>query len=148
MIDELDRKIISLIINDARTPFLEVARECGVSGAAIHQRIQKLTSLGVILGTQFNVDPEKIGLSTCAYLGMSLEHPEKMERTMEKLQSVREIVECHHTSGSYDLLLKVYAESNHQLLRIIHEKLQPLGLICKDTIMSFNEAIHRPVSIL
>ena len=59
-LDELDEKILKLIIGNARMPFLEVARECNVSGAAIHQRIQKLTNLGVIKGSEFIVDNTKV----------------------------------------------------------------------------------------
>jgi len=76
-LDQLDRKILRLIAEDARIPFLEVARECKVSGAAIHQRIQKLTNLGILKGSQFIIDPEKIGYETCAYLGLNLKNPEK-----------------------------------------------------------------------
>lgn len=60
-LDSLDKKILKLIAKDARIPFLEVARLCNVSGAAIHQRIQKLTNLGVLKGSQFIIDPEMLG---------------------------------------------------------------------------------------
>ena len=146
MLDDLDRKIISLIINDARIPFLEVARACSVSGAAIHQRIQKLTAMGVIRGTQYNIDPEKLGFETCAYLGLTLLHPDKLDKTIEKLKSIPEVVECHQTSGVYDLFVKVYVTNNHALLTLIREKLQPLGLNCRETIMSFGEVLQRPVN--
>ena len=78
-LDALDRKILELVIADARVPFLEVARACNVSGAAIHQRIQKLTNLGILKGSQFNIDPEKIGYETCAYIGLYLKDPERSE---------------------------------------------------------------------
>ena len=65
-LDNLDKKILRMIAEDARVPFLEVARACNVSGAAIHQRIQKLTNLGVLQGSQFLISPEKIGYETCA----------------------------------------------------------------------------------
>ena len=74
-LDELDEKILKLIIGNARMPFLEVARECNVSGAAIHQRIQKLTNLGVIKGSEFIVDNTKVGYETCAYMGLFLKSP-------------------------------------------------------------------------
>ena len=77
-LDQLDRKILRLIAEDARIPFLEVARECKVSGAAIHQRIQKLTNLGILKGSQFIIDPEKIGYETCAYLGLNLKKSRKI----------------------------------------------------------------------
>ena len=60
-IDNLDKKILSFVTQNARVPFLEVARECNVSGAAIHQRIQRLTNIGVIKGSEFIVDPAAIG---------------------------------------------------------------------------------------
>lgn len=66
-LDSLDKRILKLIAKDARIPFLEVARLCNVSGAAIHQRIQKLTNLGVLKGSQFIIDPEMLGYETCAY---------------------------------------------------------------------------------
>lgn len=147
-LDALDKKILELIIADARIPFLEVARACNVSGAAIHQRIQKLTSLGILKGSQFNIDPEKIGYETCAYIGLYLKDPEKFDDVVEELRKIPEVVECHYTTGGYDMFIKIYAYNNHHLLTVIHDKLQPLGLSRSETIISFNEAINRPISIV
>ena len=94
-LDQLDKKILRLISADARIPFLEVARECNVSGAAIHQRIQKLNNLGVLKGSQFLIDPEKIGYETCAYIGLYLKDPETFDEVVEKLRMIPEVVECH-----------------------------------------------------
>ncbi len=71
---------------DARIPFLEVARACNVSGAAIHQRVAKLSNLGIIKGSQFIIDPEKIGYETCAYMGLYLKEPEKFDQVVEELK--------------------------------------------------------------
>ena len=147
-LDALDRKILELVIADARVPFLEVARACNVSGAAIHQRIQKLTNLGILKGSQFNIDPEKIGYETCAYIGLYLKDPERFDEVVEELRKIPEVVECHYTTGAYDMFIKIYAYNNHHLLNVIHDKLQPLGLSRSDTIISFNEAISRPISII
>ncbi len=146
-LDELDRKILELILNDARIPFLEVARACNVSGAAIHQRIQKLTSLGILKGSQYIVDAEKIGYETCAYIGLYLKNPENFDKVIEELRKMPEVVECHYTTGAFDMFIKIYAYNNHHLLNIIHDKLQPLGLSRSETIISFNEAINRPLSV-
>ena len=127
-LDKLDRKILGLIAEDARIPFLEVARSCNVSGAAIHQRIQKLTNLGILLGSQFLIDPEKIGYETCAYIGLYLKNPEDFDRVVEALKKIPEVVECHITTGDYDLFIKIFARNNHHMMDIIHDKLQPLGL--------------------
>ena len=111
-LDSLDKKILRLIAEDARIPFLEVARACNVSGAAIHQRIQKLTNMGVLKGSQFIIDPER-----------------------------------HYTTGGFDMFIKIYAQNNHHLLNIIHDKLQPLGLSRSETIISFHASISRQLPI-
>lgn len=147
-LDALDKKIIDLVLKDARIPFLEVARACNVSGAAIHQRIQKLTNLGILKGSQYMVDPEKIGYETCAYIGLFLKDPERFDDVVEALKHIPEVVECHYTTGGFDMFIKIYAYNNHHLLNVIHDKLQPLGLSRSETIISFNEAIHRPISII
>ncbi|MDE5987736.1 MAG: Lrp/AsnC ligand binding domain-containing protein [Prevotella sp.] len=147
-LDALDKKIIRMISNDARIPFLEVARACNVSGAAIHQRIQKLQSLGIIKGSQFIIDPEKIGYETCAYVGLYLKSPESFDDVVEELKKIPEVVECHYTTGGMDMFIKLYAKNNHHLLSIIHDKLQPLGLSRSETIISFNAAISRPLNIV
>ena len=141
-LDALDKKILELVIADARIPFLEVARACNVSGAA------KLTNIGILKGSQFNIDPEKIGYETCAFIGLYLKDPEKFDDVVEELRKIPEVVECHYTTGGYDMFIKLYAYNNHHLLNVIHDKLQPLGLSRSETIISFNEAINRPITIV
>ena len=147
-IDALDKKILRLIAEDARIPFLEVARACNVSGAAIHQRIQKLNNLGILKGSRFIIDPERIGYETCAYIGLYLKDPENFDKVVEGLRNIPEVVECHYTTGAFDMFIKIYALNNHHLMSIIHDKLQPLGLSRSETIISFNAAINRPLPIL
>ena len=146
-LDALDEQILKLIADNARIPFLEVARECNVSGAAIHQRIQKLTNLGILKGSQFVIDPEKIGYETCAYMGLNLKNPENFDDVVEALKKIPEIVECHYTTGEYDLFIKLYAYNNHHLLTIIHDKLQALGLSRSVSLISYNAVIDRPLPV-
>ena len=103
-LDLLDKKILRLIAEDARIPFLEVARSCNVSGAAIHQRIQKLTNLGILKGSRFIIDPEKVGYETCAYIGLYLQNPAKFDDVVDELRKIPEVVECHYTTGGFDML--------------------------------------------
>ena len=142
-IDSLDQQILTLISDNARIPFLEVARACHVSGAAIHQRVQKLTNMGVIKGSQFVFDPVALGYDTCAFIGLFLKDPSDFDRVTAELHKIPEVVECHYTTGNYDIFIKLYARNNHHLLSIIHDQLQPLGLQRSETIISFNEAIKR-----
>lgn len=146
-LDNLDEQILKLVASNARIPFLEVARACNVSGAAIHQRIQKLTNIGILKGSEFIIDPEKVGYETCAYVGLYLKNPEQFDAVFDGLKQIPEVVECHYTTGQYDMFIKIYAKTNHHLLSIIHDKLQPLGLARSETIISFHEAFRRQMPI-
>ena len=132
-LDELDGRILKMIVDNARIPFLEVARACNVSGAAIHQRVQKLTNMGVIKGSEYIIEPEKLGFETCAFVGIFLTSPSTFDYVVEELKKIPEVGECYYTTGQYDLLIKVYAKNNKDLLRIIHNELQPLGLSRTET---------------
>ncbi|MCR5242407.1 MAG: Lrp/AsnC ligand binding domain-containing protein [Prevotella sp.] len=147
-IDKLDKKILRLIAEDARIPFLEVARICKVSGAAIHQRIQKLYNNGVLKGSQFIMEPEKIGFETCAFMGLKLKDPENFDVAVEGLKKIPEVVECHYTTGNFDMFIKIYAKNNHHLLDVIHDQLQPLGLSSSETLISFNTVISRQIPVM
>lgn len=146
-LDKLDKQILLMVADDARIPFLEVARACNVSGAAIHQRVQKLTNMGILKGSQYLIDPEKIGYETCAYVGLNLKSPETFDHVVEELKLIPEVVECHYTTGDFDMFIKLYAYNNRHLLTIIHDKLQPLGLSRSETIISFNTIIDRQLPI-
>ncbi|NLZ94266.1 MAG: AsnC family transcriptional regulator [Bacteroidales bacterium] len=146
-LDDLDGKILKLIVSNARIPFLEVARECNVSGAAIHQRVQKLTKAGVLKGSEYIVDAEKMGYSTCAYIGLFLSQADSYNEIVEALEKVPQVVECYYTTGKYDLLVKVYAENNQKLLQFIQEKIMPLGLARTETLVCLKESIKRKLPI-
>ena len=146
-IDSLDRQILNMIANNARIPFLEVARVCNVSGAAIHQRIQKLTEYGIIKGSEFILDPLKVGLDTCAFVGIYLKDPNDFESVKEALNKIPEVVECYYTTGEYDLFVKMYARNNRHLMDLLHDKLQPLGLARTNTLICYSEEFKRQMPI-
>lgn len=148
-IDKLDRQILDIITKNARVPYLEVARECKVSGAAIHQRVQRLIKLGVIKGSQFNVDPDLVGFKTCAYIGIFLDHPDKYRRIIEEFAKITEIIECHYTTGNYSLFIKVYARDNEHLREILTERIQILdGITSTETLISLEESINRQITLV
>ena len=146
-LDNLDKQILRMVSEDARVPFLEVARACNVSGAAIHQRIAKLTSMGILRGSQFIIDPEKIGYETCAYIGLNLKNPEDCDQVLAALKKIPEVTECHYTTGNFDMFIKIYAKNNHHLLTMIHDRLQPLGLSSSQTLISFHSAFERQLPV-
>ncbi|MFR9649333.1 MAG: Lrp/AsnC ligand binding domain-containing protein [Rikenellaceae bacterium] len=146
-IDELDNNILQLITNNARISFLEVARLCNVSGASIHQRIQKLQKAGVITGSEFTLDFKKIGYETCAYVNLYFDPKADLDAVVEKIKTIPEIVECHFTTGPYDLLIKVYAKNNTHLHNVIQYQLKELGLRRSESVISYRESFRRQLSL-
>ena len=147
-IDAIDRKILKYLIKNARMPFLEIARECGISGAAIHQRIKKLDEAGVILGSRLMVDPRSLGFDVCAFIGIRLQDPSKNMTTAEDLRKIPEIVECHFVTGEYNLLIKLYCIDNEHLMNTIFDSiLQIQGVSTTQTYISMNEVFQRQVYV-
>ena len=110
-------------------------------------KVQRLIDLGVIVGSGYHVDPKTLGYSTCTYVGVILERGSMYKRVVEELNHIPEVVECHYTTGQYDLFIKIYAKNNQHLLSIIHNKLQPLGLARTESLISFKEAFKRQIPI-
>ncbi|HIR37987.1 MAG TPA: Lrp/AsnC ligand binding domain-containing protein [Candidatus Limisoma gallistercoris] len=147
-LDSLDYKILQMLSVNARKPYLEIARECNVSGAAIHQRIQKLINMGVLKGSESLINPSSVGYDTCAYIGFFLKDPSQFDQVIEKLKTIPEVVECHITTGQYDMFIKLYAKNNNDLMSIIHGKLQNLGLARTETLISFKEVFKRNIPVI
>ena len=145
-LDQLDLNILRNLSINARKPYLEIARECGVSGAAIHQRIQRLVNAGIIKGSECLIDPSAIGYETCAYVGMWMNEPSQFDEVISKLESMPEIVECHYTTGKYDILVKLYARNNDHLLQIL-QRMQTLNMARTETLISFKQVFRRQMSI-
>lgn len=125
-----------------------MAAECGVSRAAIHQRVQHLIAGGVITGSGFDVNPKSIGYNTCTYVGMNLERGNMYKDVVEKLQDIPEIVECHFTTGPYTMLLKVYARDNEQLMDLLNNKMQMIpGVVSTETLISLDQSIKREIPV-
>lgn len=142
--DHLDLKILSMLSKNARTPYLEIARECGVSGAAVHQRIQRLNANGTIVGSECIISAHAMGYDTCAYIGIFLREPSQYTSVIDALEAIPEVVECHYTAGRYDILVKVFARNNDHMLEIL-QSLQNLGLTRTETLISFKECFRRQV---
>ena len=145
-IDQIDQKILSYLVKNARMPFLEIARECGVSGAAIHQRYKRLEANGVITGSRLLVKPQALGLNVCAFVSISLSEANKYNEVVESLRNIPEIVECHFVTGKAALLLKVYCFDNDHLMEILLNTIQNIPYVqATDTVISLDQAIERQV---
>ena len=136
-IDNLDKKILNIIMKNARIASKDVALECGVSRAAIHQRIQRLIEMKVITGSGYNVNPKSLGYNTCTYVGVSLEKGSMYREVVQELEKIPEVVECHFTTGPYSMLIKVYAQANQHLMQLLNDQIQHIaGVTETETLIS------------
>ena len=147
-LDPTDRRILSFLIKNARLPYLEIARECGISGAAIHQRVHKMEQMGIITGSRLLVKPQALGLNVCAFIGVSLSRANAYSQVIETLKQIPEIVECHFITGNHALMLKIYCKDNDHLMHVLIDTIQNIdGVERTETWISLEEAIERQVSI-
>ncbi|MBQ1722436.1 MAG: Lrp/AsnC family transcriptional regulator, partial [Muribaculaceae bacterium] len=100
-IDNLDKQILEIIMKNARIASKDVAVKCGVSRAAIHQRIQRLIDMKVITGSGYHVDPKMLGFTTCTFIGIKLEKGSLYQDLITEFEKINEVVECHFTTGPY-----------------------------------------------
>ena len=148
-IDFLDKKILSILSKNARIPFKDVAAECNVSRAAIHQGVQHLIDADVITGSGFDVNPKSLGYSTCTYVGINLEKGSMYKEVVSRLQHIPEVVECHFTTGPYTMLVKLYARDNEQLMELLNGKLQSIpGVVATETLISLEQSLKREIPIV
>ena len=145
-IDDIDQKILSFLVKNARMPFLEIARECGVSGAAIHQRVKKMENLGIITGSRLLVKPQTLGLNVCAFVAVNLSEANKYPEVIDALRKISEVVECHFVTGKHTLLLKLYCFNHDHLMEILINTIQNIPSVqSTETMISLDQAIERQV---
>ena len=135
-------------MKNARIPSKDVALECNVSRAAIHQRIQRMIDLDVITGSGYHVDPKVLGFATCTYIGVKLERGSMYRTVVPELEKIPEVVECHFTTGPYTMLIKLYARDNQHLMELLNDKIQHIpGVTATETLISLEQSMNREIPI-
>lgn len=147
-IGEVDRKILQIITQNARTPFKDVAEQVGISRAAVHQRVQKMFDNGVITGSGYTVNPKALGYNLCVYVGLTLEKGSMYNAVSAELEKIPEVVESRFTLGAYSMLIKLYARDDQHLLDLLSNKLQGIhGVSNTETLTALDQRINRSLPI-
>jgi len=145
-VDKLDRKILEIISQNARIPFKDVAEACGVSRAAIHQRVQKMIEMKVIVGSGYLVNSKVLGYNTCTYIGVKLERGSMYKDVVPELEKIPEVVECHFTTGPYTMLIKLYARDNEHFMELLNGRIQEIpGVISTETMISLRQSFKKEI---
>ncbi|MDL2255536.1 Lrp/AsnC ligand binding domain-containing protein [Parabacteroides sp. OttesenSCG-928-G06] len=148
-VDKLDRQILNIISKNARIPFKEIADECNVSRAAVHQRVVRMTETQVITGSGYQFNPKDLGYNTCTYIGVVLERGSMYKDVVPEFEKIPEVVECHFTTGPYTMLIKLYATNNEHLMELLNSRIQEIpGVTATETLISLRQSVKREVPIL
>ncbi|MEX0289772.1 MAG: Lrp/AsnC ligand binding domain-containing protein [Flavobacteriaceae bacterium] len=147
-IDGIDKKILRFLMADARKPILEIARNIGISGAAIHQRLRKLEKSGLISGSKFVINPKVLGYTTMAYIGIFLDKAMSNPKAVKALETIPEVLECHYTTGNWSILIKVLCKDNEHLMYVLNRHIQQIeGVSRTETFISLEQQIDRQITI-
>ena len=148
-LDKLDRQILTILMENAKIPYTEIAKQLFVSGGTIHVRMKKLEEAGVVKGHQLNVDHNKLGYDIAAFLGIYLDKSSLYDEVALELDKIPEVVGAHYTTGLYNIFAKIICRDTNHLRTVLHDKIQKIaGIQRTETFISLQESINRPVPIL
>lgn len=147
-IDGIDKTILKHLMQNARAPILGIAREVGISGAAIHQRLRKLEASGLLKGSNFVINPKVLGYKTLAFVGIFLDTSSKYGQTIKRLDEIPEVIESHYTTGNYAIFIKLLCKDNEHLMKVLNQKIQTIqGVSRTETFISLEQHIDRQIGI-
>ena len=147
-IDGIDKIIIKRLVEDARTPILTIAREVGISGAAIHQRLRKLEYSELIVGSKMVLNPKALGYTTTAFVGIFLDSSTMYKSAIKRLKEIPEVVESHYTTGNYAIFIKILCKNNEDLMHLLNQDVQNIkGVARTETFISLDQQIDRQIKI-
>ena len=143
-IDSLDKKILNALLQDARVPYLEIARKFKVAGGTIHQRVDKMKEAGIIQGSKINIDYQKLGYDVTVFLGIHLKNSKVLAEAIRDLEKMSEVVEVYYTTGNYALLIKIMTKSIQDFHEFLATKLQMSEAIqSTESFINLNQPVQR-----
>ena len=147
-LDGIDKKILKMLMENSRRPILEIAKNIGISGAAIHQRLRKLEKNNLIIGSSIKVNTKILGYTTMAFIGIFLDRATNNKTVVNQLREIKEILECHYTTGDWSILAKLICKDNEDLMEILTKKIQTIkGVARTETYISLEQQINRQITL-
>lgn len=146
-LDEVDKKIIYILMDNSKSSLAIIAKEVGISTTAVHQRIKKLENAGIIENSISILNPRKIGYKVISFIGVYLDQPSHYPETIKSLNDINEVVEAYYTTGNYTVFLKVICRDNDDLMRILNKIQKLKGVIRTETFISLEQSINRQLKV-
>lgn len=145
-IDNLDKKILSELLKEAKTPYAQLAQRFDVSAGTIHVRIEKMRQAGIIQGTKVKVEPKVLGFDVCCFVGIYLKSAKDYHPVAAQLEQIPQVLEVFYTTGQYSLLVKVIAPDMERFQDVLINKLQSIEQVrSTETMISLQNPIYRDI---
>ncbi len=141
-LDEIDRQILDLLIENTRIPFTDIAKKLLVSAGTVHVRVKKMEDADIIRGSSLNLDYEKLGYSFIAYVGILLEKTEKTKYVIDQLNAIPNVTVAHVTTGKYNIFCKLRAKDTSHAKEIIFSIDDIDGINRTESMISLEESIN------
>ena len=146
-IDNLDKSILTALMDNARAPYAELAKRFTVSPGTIHVRVEEMKQAGIIEGTRVRVNPKKLGYDVCCFIGIILKSARDYPVALAKLEQLEEVVEAYYTTGHYNVFIKIMTRSIDELQQVLVHKIQVIDEIqSTETLISLQQPIDRDVT--
>ena len=140
--DEVDHQILDTLIDNARTPFTDIAKKLNVSAGTIHVRVKKMEDEGVIKGATLSVDYEKMGYSFIAHVGIFLDKTNYTKEVLSNLEKIPYVTVAYVTAGKYNIFCKIRARDTTHAKEIIYQIDDINGVYRTETMISLEESIN------
>lgn len=144
-IDNIDLKIISLLNEDAKTPYTEIAKKVFVSSGTVHVRMKKLEDMGIVKSATLNIDFSKLGYDISAFLGIYLEKSSLYDTVIDKLTTISEVISAYYTTGNYSIFAKIICKDTNHLRTVLDNIQKVEGIDRTETLIVLEESINRPI---
>ena len=141
-LDEIDHKILDILIDNTRIPFTDISKRLLISAGTVHVRVKKMEEAGIIKGSSLNLDYVKLGYSFIAYVGIFLEKTSATEKVLEELKDIPFITVAHITTGKFNIFCKVRARDTNHAKDIIFMIDDVEGISRTETMISLEESIN------
>ena len=120
-LDELDRQLLDLLVEDGRRSYADLARDTGLSTSAVHQRVRRLEQRGAITGYAARVDPVVAGLPLTAFVSITPIDPAAPDDAPERLAHLTAVEACHSVAGEESYILKVRVGGPAEIEALLQE---------------------------
>ncbi|MFM1913821.1 MAG: hypothetical protein RIR51_1673 [Bacteroidota bacterium] len=152
-IDNIDLQLLDILQKNAKITNSQLSKEVGLSPAPTLERVKKLEVMGYIESYHAKVNKEKIGLGVSTFVTVSLIGHKKQltESFVYQIQSIPEVVECHHITGNGDFLLKIVSRDIAEYQKLLLEKINEIEEVASTSTMvilsTFKDCDALPVNI-